>query len=214
MSDQTDPRPAEPEYLIVGQIVAPFGVRGEMKVNVLTEFPDRFKKLEAVILAPFDAFPPGDAPTASLDPSTVKRAPMPPGSTFRPPKTPTEFPIEGTRVHKGQLLLKLEGVDDPAVVEALRGYWVVVPLEQARKLPRGAYYLYQVVGLPVVTTDGEEIGTVEEVLSGGANDVYVIRGPGVHDSSGELLVPAVKQFVKRLDVKGGRVVIAPPSEWT
>ena len=42
MSDQPDTRPADPEYLIVGQIVAPFGVRGEMKVNVLTEFPDRF----------------------------------------------------------------------------------------------------------------------------------------------------------------------------
>lgn len=213
MSDQTDTRPADPEYLIVGQIVAPFGVRGEMKVNVLTEFPDRFKKLEAVILAPYDTFPPGDAPAGSLDPSTVRRAPMPPGG-FRPPKEPTEFPIEGIRFHKAQLMLKLEGVDDPDVVGALRGYWVVVPLEQARKLPRGAYYLYQIVGLPVVTTEGEEIGRVEQVLVGSANDVYVVRGPGVREPSGELLVPAVKHVVKRLDVKGGRVVIAPPSEWT
>jgi 16S rRNA processing protein RimM len=213
MSDQTDTRPADPEYLIVGQVVAPFGVRGEMKVNVLTEFPDRFKKLEAVILAPFNTFPPGDAPTASLDPSTVRRAPAPTGSAFRPPKEPAEFPIEGTRFHKGQLMLKLEGVDDPLQVEALRGYWVVVPLEAARKLPRGAYYLYQIVGLPVVTTAGEEIGKVEEVLTGSSNDVYVVRGPGVHDPSGELLIPAVKQFVKRLDVKGGRVVVVPPSEW-
>jgi 16S rRNA processing protein RimM len=214
MSDQTDTRPADPEYLIVGQIVAPFGVRGEMKVNLATEFPDRFKTLEAVILAPFSTFPPGDAPTASLDPSTVRRGPMPPGSTFRPPKEPTEFPIEATRFHKGQLMLKLVGVDDPDIVSALRGYWVVVPLERARKLPRGAYYLYQIVGLPVVTTEGEEIGTLEEVLTGSANDVYVVRGPGVQDPSGELLVPAVKQFVKRLDVKGRRVIIAPPSEWT
>jgi 16S rRNA processing protein RimM len=213
MSDQADTRQADPEYLIVGQIVAPFGVNGEMKVNVLTEFPDRFKKLEAVILAPFDAFPPGEAPTASLDPSTVKRGPQPPGG-FRPPKVPTEFALEDTRFHKGQIMLKLEGVNDPDAVAALRGYWVVVPLEQARKLPRGAYYLYQILGLPVFTTEGEEIGTVAEVLTGSANDVYVVRGPGVQDPSGELLVPAVKQFVKRLDVKGGRVVIVPPAEWT
>jgi 16S rRNA processing protein RimM len=213
MSDQTDTRPADPEYLIVGQVVAPFGVRGEMKVNVLTEFPDRFKTLEAVILAPFDAFPPGDAPTASLDPATVRRGPLPPGN-FRPPRVPTEFHIEDTRFHKAQLMLKLEGVNDPDMVAALRGYWVVVPLEKARKLPRGAYYLYQILGLPVFTTDGEEIGTVHEVLTGSANDVYVVRGPGVQDPSGELLVPAVKQFVKSLDVKAGRVVITPPAEWT
>jgi ribosomal 30S subunit maturation factor RimM len=43
--------------------------------------------------------------------------------------------------------------------------------------------------------------------------VYVVRGPGLGDPTGELLVPAVKQVVKKLDVAGGKVVIAPPSEW-
>jgi 16S rRNA processing protein RimM len=206
--------PDEPEHLIVGQVVAPFGVKGEMKVNMLTEFPDRFSKLEAVILAPYSTIAPADVPAASLDPRMVRPAPLREGHAFRPPKEPTPFTIESTHIHKGQLLLKVEGVDDPESAQALRGYWLLVPRDQARKLPRGAYYLYQVVGLDVYTTKGDLIGKIEDVITGAANDVYIVRGPGVEDSSGELLVPAVKQFVKKLDVEGGRLVITPPAEWT
>ncbi len=205
--------PDTPDYLIVGQVVAPFGVKGEMKVNILTEFPDRFSKLEAVVLAPFSTIPAADVPTASLDPSTARPGPIRAGQTFRPPKQPTPFTIESTHIHKGQLLLKVEGVEDPESVQALRGYWVLVPREQAKKLPRGAYYLYEVLGLDVYTTGGDLIGKIDEIITGAANDVYVVRGPGVDAPSGELLVPAIKQFVKKLDVEGGRLVIMPPSEW-
>ncbi len=203
----------EPEHLIVGQVVAPFGVKGEMKVNIMTEFPDRFNKLETVILAPFNTIAPADVPTASLYPVTVRPAPVREGQTFRPPKEPVPFTIESTHIHKGQLLLKVEGVDDPESVQALRGYWVLVPREQARKLPRGAYYLYQVVGLDVYTTKGDFVGKIADVITSTANDVYLVRGPGVTDPTGELLVPAVKQIVRKLDVAGGRVVIVPTSEW-
>ena len=205
--------PDEPEHLIVGQVVAPFGVKGEMKVNIMTEFPDRFNKLEAVILAPFKSIAPADVPANSLNPGMVRPAPVREGETFRPPKEPTPFDIEFTRLHKGQLLLKVQGVDDLESAQALRGYWLLVPTEQARKLPRGAYYLYQVVGLDVYTTKGDLVGKVEDVITSTANDVYVVRGPGVNDPTGELLVPAVKQVVKKLDVAGGKVLIAPPSEW-
>src|SRR3954470_346691 len=65
-----------PEHLIVGQIVAPFGAKGDVKVNILTEFPERFKKLSEVIIAPFDAVEPGLAPTAALKPGAgLGRAP-------------------------------------------------------------------------------------------------------------------------------------------
>ncbi|MEO8288233.1 MAG: ribosome maturation factor RimM [Chloroflexota bacterium] len=214
MSDTVINQPApEPEHLIVGQVVGTFGVKGEMKVNIMTEFPDRFSKLEAVILAPYSFMAAADVPTGSLDPGTVRTASIREGQTFRPPKQPTPYQIESTQIHKGQLLLKVEGVNDPESAQALRGYWVLVPREQARKLPRGAYYIYQIIGLDVYTTAGDLVGKIEDVLTTSANDVYVVRGPGVKDSTGELLVPAIKQFVKKLDVEGGRVVIVPPSEW-
>src|SRR5437773_7892754 len=63
-----------PEHLIIGQVVAPFGIKGELKVNILTEFPDRFKKLREVVLAPFASIEPGLAPTAALDPATLRSA--------------------------------------------------------------------------------------------------------------------------------------------
>src|SRR5438105_8151543 len=106
-----------PEHLIVGQVVAPFGVKGELKVNILTEFPERFGKAESIILAPFASIAPGLAPTAALNPKTARAARVVParGDTqgapvWRPPKEPTPFQIESTHIHKGQLLLKLEGV--------------------------------------------------------------------------------------------------------
>src|SRR3954454_18538769 len=139
-----------PEHLIVGQIVAPFGVKGDVKVNILTEFPERFKKLSEVIIAPFDAVEPGLAPTAALKPGAgLGRAPArivtPQG--WSPPRVPTPFPVETSHLHKGQVLLKLAGVETPESAEALRGYWVMVPVKKALRLPRGEYYVYQLVGL-------------------------------------------------------------------
>ncbi|HEX9989481.1 MAG TPA: ribosome maturation factor RimM [Chloroflexia bacterium] len=216
MSDETpsvESDPKAPEHLIVGQVVAPFGVRGELKVNILTEFPDRFKRLEEVRLAPFSSIEPGLAPSAALDPSTVR--PSPDATHHTKPLThAATFKIESTHIHKGQLIMKVEGVDSANEAEALRGCWLLVPREQARKLPRGSYYIYQLVGLDVVSTSGEQIGKIEDVLTMSANDIYVVKGPGVQDPTGELLVPAIKAIVKHIELRNGRIVIAPPEEWS
>ncbi|MFL5735215.1 MAG: ribosome maturation factor RimM [Chloroflexia bacterium] len=220
MEDAAPNTNAAPEHLIVGQVVAPFGIKGEVKVNILTEFPDRFKKLQEVLLAPFTSIEPGLAPTAALDPATVRatsdtsrRSDGAQVSGLKPPGGPTPFAIQSTHIHKGQLLLKLEGVDTVNDADVLRGYWVLVPRESAHRLPRGAYFIYQIVGLDVYTQAGELVGKVTDVLTTSGNDVYVVKGPGVRDPSGELLVPAVKQIVKRLDPNKGRMVIADPAEW-
>lgn len=204
----------------MGQIVAPFGVKGELKVNILTEFPDRFSTLEQIVLAPFSSIPPGPAPTAALNPRTARAARLTPvrgdahgAPTWKPPKEPTPFKIESTHIHKGQLLLKLESIDTANQAEALRGYWVVIPIAQAKKLPRGAYFIYQIVGLEVYTKAGEYLGKIEDVLTTSANDVYVIKGPGVKDPTGELLVPAIKSVVLRMEMKRGRIIVADLSEW-
>jgi 16S rRNA processing protein RimM len=222
MIDEASAKPPrrDPQYLIVGQAVAPSGVKGEIKVNVLTEFPDRFLKLKEVVLVPFSSIEPGLAPRASLNPATLRppaidqKAARPQGSqTVRPPDGPTPFTIEAIRSHKGQIILKLVGVDDAVAAATLRGYWLVVPVEQASKLPRDAYYIYQLVGLEVYTTEGERLGKVEDVLTTSANDVYVVRGSGVEDPTGELLIPAIKSVVKEIEIDAGRVVVAPPQEW-
>lgn len=212
----------EPEYLIVGQVVAPFGVQGEMKVNILTEFPERFATMDEMVLAPYGYMQSGLASKGTPDqkgvifPSSVAHRTRirPGGPGFRPPAAPTPFHVERTRIHKGQLLLKLAGVADPEAVDTLRGYWLMVPLTRAKKLPKGSYYLYQIVGLDVYTTEQQHIGKIADVLTLTANDVYVVRGEGVTDPTGELLVPAIRSVVKRMEMKRGRIVIAPLSEWT
>lgn len=222
-----------PDSLIIGQVAAPFGIKGEIKINILTEFPDRFNKLDAVILAPTDEdlgsqgsvedrrtttetqnakreTPSTELGTRNpeLNPQSATQNPK-----FTRPKGPAIFTIESVRSHKGQALVKLGGVDDATTADLLRNFFVLVPIEEAHRLPRGSYYLYQIVGLEVYTTGGDLLGTIAEVLSTAANDVYIVRGPGVEDPTGELLVPAIKEIVKKMDVPNGRITIRPPSEW-
>jgi 16S rRNA processing protein RimM len=170
-----------------------------------------------VTLAPFASIPPGLAPTVALNPATVphppQQGPEAQQERLRPPTEPTEYRMESARLHNGQMLITLAGVETADQAEALRGYWVTVPTAQAKKLPRGSYYLYQLAGLEVYTTEGQQVGKIEEILTGAANDVYVVRGPGVTDPTGELLVPAIKQVVKRIELSRGRIIIEPPAEW-
>jgi 16S rRNA processing protein RimM len=201
-----------PEHLIVGQVVAPFGVRGELKVNILTEFPDRFKRTTEIVLAPFGSIEPGHAPTAALDPATARSASAK-GRPVKPLSEKRAFRVEASNVYKDQVRLKLEGVESADEAEALRGCWVLVRTDQAQHLPSGSYYIYQLVGLDVVSTSGDHIGQVTDVLTMSANDIYVVKGPGVNDPSGELLVPAVKAIVSEIDLSNRRVVIAPPEDW-
>jgi 16S rRNA processing protein RimM len=106
--------------------------------------------------------------------------------------------------HRGhaEVILQLDGVADRDAAEQLRGWLVQVPKTEAWKLPRGRYYWHQIVGLRVLTTDGEEIGTVAEILETGANDVYVVKGDG-----GERLIPAIKQVVTEIAPERGEMVV-------
>ena len=159
---------SEPRYLVVGRIIAPWGVRGEVKVTIETDFPERFERLKRVYLG----------------------------------EKATSFVLEGSRLHKGHALLKLGGCDDRDAAEKLRGQLVQIPIEEAMPLGEDEYYIYQVVGLDVWTTEGEHLGRVSEVLFTGANDVYVVQG-----EKGEILIPAVEDVVLEVDPAGGRLTV-------
>src|SRR5262245_26009499 len=86
------------------------------------------------------------------------------------------YRLEKYRWHKQNILLTLAGITDRTQAEQLRGRYVQVPIEQAVPLPEGDYYHFQLVGLNVVTTDDQFLGTISEILETGANDVYVVQG--------------------------------------
>jgi len=106
--------------------------------------------------------------------------------------------VQRARPHKNLWLLKLRDVNTPEEAEALRGAQAMVPAEKAEPLPEGHFYLHDVIGLRAVTADGEELGTVTDVLRSPANDVYVV---------GSLLIPAVKAIIDRIDPAAGLLVI-------
>ena len=110
--------------------------------------------------------------------------------------------IASARWQKGIVSLRLSGTDDREAAEALRGRLLAVAESELLPLPEGQYYRFQLIGLAVVSTDGEELGRVTDVLSTGANDVYVVRG-----DRGELLLPATDEVVREIDLEKGRMLI-------
>jgi 16S rRNA processing protein RimM len=69
-------------------------------------------------------------------------------------------------------------------------------------LPEGQYYHDQIIGLEVVTTEGETVGAVTDILTGKSNDNYIVEG-----ARGQVLIPAIEDVVQSIDIPGGRVTI-------
>lgn len=121
-------------------------------------------------------------------------------------RPPREIAVRGVRFHSGSALLLFEGVTDRTEAERLRGRELSVPLSLLPALDEDEYYVSEIVGLQVESSEGEPLGTLEEVIFTGANEVYVLRG-GPH---GEILIPAIESVVQSVDLEGGRMVVALP----
>ncbi len=117
--------------------------------------------------------------------------------------------VAAARWHSGRLLVSFVGFDDRDQAEELRGVMLVVDSEELADPGESGYVRdYQLVGLSVLTTAGEPVGTVTDVLHHG-QDLLVITGDGAR-SGAEILVPFVTPLVPEVDVAGGRLVIDPP----
>jgi 16S rRNA processing protein RimM len=110
--------------------------------------------------------------------------------------------VEWSRDQAGSLVVKLRGIDTRNDAESWRGSYLEVPDTDVRPLPDDEWYHDQLLGLRVVTDDGRELGTIEEIMERPANDVWVIRGDG-----GETLIPAIRDAVSTVDLEGGRVTV-------
>ena len=173
----------EPRYLAVGRILRPHGVRGEVRVEVVTSYPDRLLQHAYFYIAP-------------------------PGR----PEAAQRYLVENMRWHREVLLLKLGGCDDRNGADELRGMLVQVPIEQAVPLEEGEYYHFQLIGMKVETESGEHLGQIVEVLETGANDVYVVRGaqgevllPAVDDVILDLDLDLKRMIVRLLPEMGAEV---------
>ena len=107
------------------------------------------------------------------------------------------YRVEGTRVHKNMLLCKLEGVSDMNAAQALKGKVVSIDRDSA-DIPEGRVFIADLIGLPVFA-DGAEIGTLRDVYTGPANDVYIVKGEK------EYMIPAVSEFLEDVNVDEGYI---------
>jgi 16S rRNA processing protein RimM len=107
----------------------------------------------------------------------------------------------------GDLLLSFAGIDDPEAAATIRGAYLCVSPDQARPLPAGEWFIWQLVGLTAVDASGRELGRVIDVESGSAHDVLVVEGP-----TGERRFPMVSAFVAEVSVETGKVVLTPWDE--
>jgi 16S rRNA processing protein RimM len=153
-------------YVAVGRILGPWGLQGDLKVEPLTDFPERFALGCSLYIEGF------------------------------------AYAIERCRWQKGKVYIKLSGIDSATAAEALRQRFLEVPEEDLKPLSEGEYYQFQIVGLEVRTTEGQALGKVTQILSTGSNDVFVVHGEG-----GELLIPALDDVIKAVDLDGGWIEV-------
>ncbi len=155
--------------IVVGRILGPVGLEGELRVEVSSDVPDRF--------APGSFFHIGDF----------------------------AYHVQSARTTAKGLRIKLLGVTSHKAAMALSGQSIYVPEDEVPPPPEDTYYYYQVLGMRVVTSGGDELGVVTDILSTGANDVYVVKG-----DAKETLVPALADVVLEVDVPGQRMVVDLP----
>jgi 16S rRNA processing protein RimM len=130
-----------------------------------------------------------------------------------PEGSPTPVPIESAWPHKGRVVLKFSGVESIDQAEALRGLHILIPKSQRALLPSLTYYVSDLVGCRVVTSeDGRErtIGTVTGVEGAGESQRLEVRRAG--PEGGELLIPLAEEICTRIDTAAKLIVIDPPAD--
>ena len=156
------------EFITIGEILAPWGNKGKVKVKLETDFPERFTVRSEVYVD-------------------------------RQPTT-----IDSVGWHSGKLVVKLSTVDSIQDAQKLRGKAIQIHHGQIYPLPEGQFYNFQIIGLEVWTTGGELLGNISGILTGESNDNYIASG-----TRGEILIPAIEDVVKSIDLDKGCMIIEP-----
>ena len=118
-------------------------------------------------------------------------------------KEKIDLEVAGVKFFKNMVILKFKGIDDINDVEKYRKKSLYVTRENAVKLKKNEYFIADLIGLKVESDEGEDLGTLSDVLQTGANDVYVLSKEGEDD----ILLPAIKECVKEFDIENGTIML-------
>jgi 16S rRNA processing protein RimM len=151
--------PPEPDFLIVGRVLRAWGIRGDLKIQPMTDRSADFARLMQVYVG------------------------LP----------PRRYAVQSFRPYQGNWLLHLDEVATRTQAEALHDQPIFIK-RVPRQMEAGEYPVDQIIGLKVITLAGEALGTLVEIITTGANDVYVVRG-----DRGEVLLPARAEVIRSID---------------
>ncbi|WP_281887682.1 ribosome maturation factor RimM [Paenibacillus sp. YYML68] len=158
----------------VGKIVNTHGIRGELKIVPHTDFPDeRFAKGSKLLF---------------IDPNTNVRLPV---------------TVESAREHKQMFIVRFAGFTNINEVEKYKGWLLKVEEQYLSELDEDEFYYHEIVGCSVVTEEGETLGEITEILSPGANDVWVVKRP----KGKPLLLPYIDDVVLSVSIEEKKVVV-------
>ena len=110
--------------------------------------------------------------------------------------------VERESVQGNHVILKIKGIDNRTAAEAFCGSFLHVRQKSYPDLPEGKEYLFNLIGLNVETTEGQRVGSLVDILELPGQDVYV-----VDTGDREVLIPVVNEFVKKVDIQRGIVLI-------
>lgn len=116
-----------------------------------------------------------------------------------------KYEIEGIKFLSNTVSVKLKGIDTEKDANKLRNLYMKVDRKSAVKLPKDSYFICDLIDLEVYDEKGLLLGTVKDVLQTGSNDVYVIR-----TDEEDILVPALKSVVKKIDLANKIIMVELP----
>ncbi len=165
---------SEERLLNIGKVVNTHGIRGEIKVWPQTDFPEvRFKPGSKLMMFPPEA------------------------------GQPITIEILASREQKKMYVLQIKGYDNINQVEKYKGWELKVAESERVPLPEGEYYFRDIVGCAVESDEGEQLGTVKDILSTGANDIWVVQMPKGKD----LLIPVIDDVVLNVDIAERKITV-------
>lgn len=160
------------DYFIIGKILKPFGVSGEVKVLPITDNVERFKDIPFIYIKKYNTY--------------------------------VKVPVSSSRIADRFALLKLSGALNRDDVDKYRGKYLYIDRENAVNLEKNSYYYYDILECRVVTTEGVELGVVDDIKNAGSCDIYVVK---LKDREDVIMIPAISDVVKKIDIRSKKIEI-------
>jgi 16S rRNA processing protein RimM len=111
--------------------------------------------------------------------------------------------IDGVKFFKQLVILKFKGIDNINDVEKYRGKDLLIKREDAVKLEKDEYFIFDLIDSEVFTDEGEKLGVLTEIMTSAANDVYIVKTA----ENKEILLPSIKECILDINVENKKIIV-------